>query len=172
MIRSSEGCRLRAFKKRPRVREGWTGDARQTPAQVRLRMFRGHLAMWTLQAWLAMVFIGAAYAKLTQPPELLEIMLGWPKAVDMRFVWAVGAIELGLGLGLLAPALSWRLFGPLMTVAALSAAGAGAGMAIVHIVRHEAGFAALNIAITTAAITVVVVRRRLSCSTLPKSDGD
>lgn len=172
MIRTSEGCRPRASRKGPRVLEAWTDNGRQTPAQIRLRLFRSHLAMWTLQAWLAMVFLGAAYAKLTQPPHLLEIQLGWPKAVDMVFVWAVGAVELGLGLGLLAPALSWRLFGPVMTVAALSAAGAGFGMAIVHIVRHEVGFAALNVAIAAAAITVVVVRRRLSCSTLPKSEGE
>lgn len=38
-----------------------------SPSQARLRRHQTNLALWTLQGWLAMFYIGAGYAKLTEP---------------------------------------------------------------------------------------------------------
>jgi hypothetical protein len=116
------------------------------------------LTIWTLQAWLAMFLFGAAYAKLTQPMDLLEVLLGWPAGVESSLVQVVGLTELCLGLGLLAPLISWRIFGRIMAVAALGVVLAGGAMAVVHLTRLEFGFAMLNAIISAAAVTVRVGR--------------
>lgn len=65
-----------------------------------------HLALWTLQGWIAMFFLAACYAKLTEPVDILPLMLGWPEMADEVFVRGVGALEIGLAAGVLAPLLS------------------------------------------------------------------
>ena len=43
-----------------------------------------NLARWTFQGWVALFFIAAAYAKLTQPMGDLAEMFAWSAAVGER----------------------------------------------------------------------------------------
>ena len=62
--------------------------------------------LWILHGWMAMFFLAAAYAKLSEPIALLSILMEWPAATTPQVVRAVGWIELGLALLQLAPCLS------------------------------------------------------------------
>lgn len=53
-----------------------------------------------------MFFGGAAYAKLTSTLDLLTVLLGWPEDAGLSLVRAVGALELTLAVGVLAPLLT------------------------------------------------------------------
>lgn len=132
----------------------------QTAAQARLRAFRTHLALWTLQAWLAMFFVGAAYAKLTEPIDLLIVLLGWPASVDPVLTRAVGVLELVLAGAMVLPLVSWRIGGPITTASAIVLVGLAGCMAILHMLRLEFGFAALNVALVLAALGVAFGRLR------------
>ena len=88
------------------------------PASVRLVRFRRHLFLWVLQVWLAMFFIGAAAAKLTEPLDTLSYLLGWPAVVNPAFVQAVGWVELTLAIAVLAPLASWSIFRPVLLIGA------------------------------------------------------
>lgn len=127
-------------------------------ARLRLRAFHRHLALWTLQAWLAMFFVGAGYAKLTSPSDLLVILLGWPEGVDPAFVRAMGAVELSLALGIVAPLLTWRL-APVVVLSAFGLIGLTGFSLAQHIGRQEFGFVGLNLVLATAAMAVIIGRR-------------
>lgn len=133
----------------------------KTPSTGALRLplgaFQRHLALWTLQAWLAMFFIGAAYAKLTAAPELLVILLGWPQGIEREIVRLIGAAELALGIGVLAPLLTWRL-APIMSASAIGLAGLAGFNLVLHLGRQEFGFVGLNLLLAGAALTVLVGR--------------
>ncbi|MFC0634229.1 DoxX family protein [Brevundimonas balnearis] len=111
--------------------------APESEARRRLRAFQRHLALWTLQAWLSMFFIGAAYAKLTSSSELMVLLLGWPEDVDGSLVRAIGVLELSLGIGIVAPLLTWRL-APVMAVSAIGLTGmTGVSLALISGVRSS-----------------------------------
>ena len=46
--------------------------------QGRSRAAYRNIALWTLQGWIAMFFIAAGYAKLTEPMTNLINLMGWP----------------------------------------------------------------------------------------------
>lgn len=131
-----------------------------SPAQRRLRAFYFHMALWTLQAWLAMFFVGAAYAKLTQSPEMLTHLLGWSEGVDPGLVRAVGGAELVLAVGVLAPLVTWRGGGQVMAFAVVGMIGLTAFTLALHLSRLEFGFATLNLALAGLALVVLVGRLR------------
>lgn len=62
-----------------------------------------NLTLWTFQGWVALFFIAAAYAKLTQPMGDLAEMFSWTAAVGEQTVRGVGLAELGLAIALLVP---------------------------------------------------------------------
>lgn len=105
-----------------------------------------------------MFFIGAAYAKLTSPSDLLVILLGWPEGVDLAMVRAIGAVELSLAIGIVAPLLTWRL-APVMASSAIGLAGLTGFNLALHLGRQEFGFAGLNLALAAAALAVLIGRR-------------
>lgn len=127
-------------------------------AQLRLRAFQRHLALWTLQVWLCMVFVGAGYAKLTSPSDLLVILLGWPEGVDLTFVRAMGAAELSLAIGIVAPLLTSRL-APVMMASAFGLVGLTGFSLAQHIGRQEFGFVGLNLVLAAAIMAVLIGRR-------------
>ena len=49
-----------------------------------------NLALWTLQGWIAMFFIAAGYAKLTESMDNLVTLMGWPALVSEHWcaAWA------------------------------------------------------------------------------------
>ncbi|WP_299177370.1 DoxX family protein [uncultured Brevundimonas sp.] len=142
--------------RRPKKSPSADGAAGPTPAAHRLRAFYLHMALWTVQAWLAMFFVGAAYAKLTQPQELLGLLLGWSQGVDHDIVRAVGMIELALALGVLAPLVAWRGGGQVMAFSAIGMIGLTAFALALHLSRLELGFATLNLCLASLALAVLV----------------
>lgn len=128
-------------------------------ARLRLRAFQRHMALWTLQGWLAMFFGGAAYAKLTSTLDILTVLLGWPEYAGLGLVRAVGACELTLAVGVLAPLLTWRL-APIMSTSAMGLFGLSGFNLALHLSRLELGFAGLNLLIAAAALAILIGRRR------------
>lgn len=118
------------------------------------------MALWTLQAWLAMFFTGAAYAKLTQSQEMLGHLLGWSQGADLTLVRAVGMIELSLALGVLAPLVAWRGGGVVMAFSAIGLTVLTAFTLALHLSRLEFGFAALNLVLAGGALAVLIGRLR------------
>lgn len=150
------------------------GLARRKPAAAagparagnRLRAFYLHMALWTVQAWLAMFFAGAAYAKLTQSHEILSLLLGWPEGVDLAVVRAVGLIELALAFGVLAPLAAWKGGGQVMAFSVIGMIGLTAFTLALHLSRLEPGFAALNFCLASLALAVLIGRLRETRVTL------
>lgn len=139
-----------------------TASAAASSPRERLRATRRHLALWTFQAWLAMFFIAAGYAKVTEPLDNLAIMLGWPDLVPLWLTRGLGWVEVAAGLALLAPLASWRFGrGPMLAAAALISA-LGLIMLGVHLSRMDWGFAALNAVL--AGLAIAVVKGRGPCS--------
>ena len=136
------------------------------PARSRLRAFYLHMALWTVQAWLAMFFAGAAYAKLTQSQEILGHLLGWSEDVDLTVVRALGMIELALAFGILAPLVAWRGGGQVMALSVIGMIGLTASALALHLSRLEPGFAALNLCLSSLALTVLIGRLRETRFTL------
>ena len=115
-----------------------------SPRTRRLVADYANLALWTLQGWLAMFFIAAGYAKLSEPMDTLTLLMGWPADVAESAVRAVGGLEVGLALGLLAPLASWRLGRPVLLMAATGLSTLALIMLGVHAARLELGLGLVN----------------------------
>lgn len=131
-----------------------------TIAQQRQRKNVANLTLWTFQGWMAMLLIGAGYAKVAEPMTSLEILLGWARADQQSLVRALGWFEIALGLTSASP----LIFGnfarfPLLIGAALISALATI-MIVVHGLRLEPGAVAMNLALLGMAAAVLAGRRR------------
>lgn len=129
------------------------------PARARLCARYRHLALWTFQGWLAMFFIAAGYAKLTEPMRNLIALSGWPAQAPEAVVRALGGLEMGLALGLLAPLISWRAGRPVLLMAAAGLAALEIAMLAVHALRLEPGLAGVNLALLALTAPVLMGRR-------------
>lgn len=104
--------------------------------------------LWVLHGWMAMFFLGAAYAKLTEPIALLSVLMEWPAATTPQVVRAVGWIELGLALLQLAPCLSATRAARALALASTAVLATNAAtMTVLYIVRPDPGLAVTNIAL-------------------------
>ncbi|MFG1649826.1 DoxX family protein [Micromonospora sp. NPDC049275] len=65
-----------------------------------------NLVLWIIQILLAVVFVGAGLAKLTQPKEKLRDRMAWVDPVPPSQVKALGAVEVLAAVGLVLPALT------------------------------------------------------------------
>jgi hypothetical protein len=128
----------------------------------RLASLRRHLTAWTFQSWLALFFIGAAYAKLTEPAGLLEVLLRWTAFTDAAVVQAVGIAELVVGLGVVAPLLSWRFGRPVMWTSLGLMAVAAVVMTATHLALKDYGLAAVNVVLLGLALVALWLRTRPS----------
>ena len=79
-----------------------------TPARSRLAASYRNLTLWTLQGWLAMFFIAAGYAKLSEPMANLVELMRWPGLVAGNMVRGLGVAEITLAVLVLAPLVSWK----------------------------------------------------------------
>lgn len=129
------------------------------PASVRLVRFRRHLFLWVLQVWLAMFFIGAAAAKLTEPLDTLSYLLGWPAVVDPAFVQAVGWVELTLAIAVLAPLASWSIFRPVLLIGAAGLVAETVMMGAYHAYEANWWLATVNVALAAMGAAVLTGRR-------------
>lgn len=116
--------------------------------------------LWTLQGWLAMFFIAAAYAKLTESRETLVFMMQWPAWTTQTTVMAVGWAEFILALGVLAPLVSWPLGRPVMLVSSALLTLNAFLMLTFYAAEANVFLAVVNLALILIGLGVVVGRRR------------
>lgn len=130
-----------------------------TPAQLKLCATYRNLGLWTLQGWLAMFFIAAGYAKLTEPMGNLIALMQWPAMASDGFVRGLGGLEVLLALGLLAPLVSWRFGRPALLAAAGGLAAMEVVMSGVHAIGGEWSLVAVNLVLLAMTGAVLWGRR-------------
>ncbi|MGQ2991794.1 MAG: DoxX family protein [Brevundimonas sp.] len=136
-----------------------TFKSEHTPAQIRLCSTYRNLGLWTFQGWIAMFFIAAGYAKLTEPMENLITLMSWPALVSADLVRGVGIVEMVLALGVLAPLASWRIGRPILMVSGLGLLVLETVMLGVHVTGQDLGLAVVNLILMALTATVLIGRR-------------
>ena len=132
--------------------------ALDTPQQ-RVRAIWINAALWTSQGLLAMFYIAAGYAKLSEPMRNLVFLMGWPERVTETFVRSFGAVELLLGLLMLAPVVGWRFGRPFVVISAAVLVVMQIAFLGLHLGQFEFGFAVLNLLLLGITVPVVLGRR-------------
>jgi hypothetical protein len=112
-----------------------------------------HISLWVAQAFLALIFIWAAYAKLLQPIEETAKMLPWAKD-NLGLLKFTGVVELLGALGIILPA-ALRIQPKLTILAAYGIIALMIAASIFHISRGEASLIGMNIFFLLLAVFVV-----------------
>jgi hypothetical protein len=131
-----------------------------TPARSRLAASYRNLTLWTLQGWLAMFFIAAGYAKLTEPMANLLDLMRWPALVAENMVRGLGVAEITLALLILAPLVSWKHGRPLLVTAAAGLLAVEVVMLGLHAAGLESGLALTNLVLIAMTAPVLWFRAR------------
>lgn len=131
-----------------------------TTAPSRSRAAYANIALWTLQGWIAMFFIAAGYAKLTEPMTNLINLMGWPAVAPENMVRGLGVVELVLAIGVLSPLISWRIGRPLLMTAATGLVVLEATMLVVHAMSQDVGLAVVNAILLAFTVPVLLGRRK------------
>lgn len=119
-----------------------------------------NLTLWTLQGWLAMFFVGAGYAKLTEPMTNLVELMRWPALVSENLVRGLGLAEIVLAALMLVPLLSWRVGRPLLVTAAAGLVALETIMLGVHLIGVDVGPAITNALLLAITVPVLWFRAR------------
>jgi hypothetical protein len=130
------------------------------PARSRLNASYRNLTLWTLQGWVAMFFIAAGYAKLSEPLSNLIDLMKWPALVSGNFVRGLGVAEIVLAVLLLAPLASWKHGRPLMVVAASGLLLLETVMLAIHATGMDAGPAVTNLILIAMTAPMLWMRAR------------
>jgi hypothetical protein len=131
-----------------------------TPARSRLNASYRNLTLWTLQGWLAMFFIAAGYAKLTEPMANLIDLMRWPALVAENMVRGLGVAEIALAVLILAPLVSWKHGRPLLVTAAAGLLALEVVMLGLHAAGLEGGLALTNLVLIAMTAPVLWMRAR------------
>ena len=131
-----------------------------TPARSRLNASYRNLTLWTLQGWIAMFFIAAGYAKLSEPMTNLVELMRWPALASENMVRGLGVAEIILAVLVLAPLVSWRHGRPLLVVAAAGLLALETIMLGVHALGLEGGLALTNVVLIAITAPVLWCRAR------------
>lgn len=118
-----------------------------------------NLTLWTFQGWIAMFFIAAGYAKLTESMENLTVLMHWPAMASVSFVRGLGVAEIVLALMVLAPLISWRLGRPLLLTASVGLLALQSIMLILHAMEMDIGLALTNLFLIAITAPVLWFRR-------------
>ncbi|WP_282438832.1 DoxX family protein [Brevundimonas sp. EYE_349] len=113
-----------------------------------------------MQGWIAMFFIAAGYAKLTEPMTNLINLMGWPAVAPENMVRGLGVVEIVLAMGVLSPLISWRVGRPLLLTAATGLVVLETAMLAVHAVNQDIALAAVNAVLLAFTVPVLLGRRR------------
>lgn len=128
--------------------------------RARSRAAYKNIALWTLQGWIAMFFIAAGYAKMTEPMTNLITLMGWPAVAPENMVRGLGVVEVVLALGVLSPLLSWRLFRPILLTSAVGLVVLETVMFGVHALSQDIGLAVVNAILLAITVPVLLGRRK------------
>jgi hypothetical protein len=129
-------------------------------ARARLNASYLNLGLWTLQGWLAMFFIAAGYAKLSEPMANLVDLMRWPAMVAENMVRGLGVAEILLAVLVLAPLVSWKHGRPLLVVASAGLMALETVMLAVHGLGGDVGPAATNLVLLALTAPVLWFRAR------------
>lgn len=129
-----------------------------TPRDRTIATWR-NLSLWTLQGWIAMFFIAAGYAKITESMDNLIVLMNWPALVSESFVRGVGIAEVVLALGVLAPLVSWKIGRPILMVATIGLVTLETIMLGVHALGGDISLAIVNVFLLAITIPVLIGRR-------------
>ena len=143
----------------PRASQKMTSQV-LTPARSRLNASYRNLTLWTLQGWLAMFFIAAGYAKLSEPMSNLVELMRWPALVSENMVRGLGVAEIALAVLILAPLVSWKHGRPLLVTAAAGLLALETIMLGVHTLGLEGGLALTNLVLIAMTAPVLWYRAR------------
>lgn len=131
-----------------------------SPARSRLNASYRNLTLWTLQGWIAMFFIAAGYAKLSEPMANLVELMKWPALASENLVRGLGVAEILLAALVLAPLVSWKVGRPLLVTAAAGLLALETVMLAIHALGLEFGLAATNLALIAITAPVLWMRAR------------
>ena len=131
-----------------------------TPARSRLNASYRNLTLWTLQGWIAMFFIAAGYAKLSEPMANLIDLMKWPALMPENFVRGLGVAEIVLAVLVLAPLASWKHGRPLLVVAASGLLLLEIAMLAIHTSGMNTGPAITNAVLIAMTAPVLWMRAR------------
>ena len=129
-----------------------------TPRDRTIATYR-NLALWTLQGWIAMFFIAAGYAKITESMDNLIVLMNWPALVSESFVRGVGIAEVVLAIGVLAPLASWKFGRPILMVATAGLIALETIMLGVHALGGDISLAIVNVFLLAITVPVLIGRR-------------
>ena len=118
-----------------------------------------NLTLWTFQGWIAMFFIAAGYAKLTESMENLTVLMHWPALASVNFVRGLGVVEIVLALMVLSPLVSWRFGRPLLLTASVGLLALQTIMLILHATELNLGLALTNLFLIAITAPVFWFRR-------------
>ena len=118
-----------------------------------------NLTLWTFQGWIAMFFIAAGYAKLTESMENLTVLMHWPATASVSFVRGLGVAEIVLAVMVLAPLVSWRFGRPLLLTASVGLLALQTIMLILHATELNLGLALTNLFLIAITAPVLWFRR-------------
>jgi len=131
-----------------------------TPVRSRLNASYRNLTLWTLQGWIAMFFVAAGYAKLSEPLANLIDLMKWPALVPENFTRGLGVAEITLAVLLLAPLASWKHGRPLLVVAASGLLLLETAMLAIHATGMDVGPAVTNLILIAMTAPVLWMRAR------------
>ena len=129
-----------------------------TPRDRTIATWR-NLTLWTLQGWIAMFFIAAGYAKITESMDNLIVLMNWPALVSESFVRGVGLAEIVLAIGVLAPLASWTFGRPILMVATAGLIALETIMLGVHAIGGDISLAIVNVFLLAITVPVLIGRR-------------
>jgi hypothetical protein len=119
------------------------------------------MTLWTFQGLLAMFFIAAGYAKLTESMDNLTVLMQWPAMARPGFVRALGMVELVMALMVLTPLLSWRVGRPVLLLATACLMALEIIMLMLHMIDMNLSLALINLALLAMTIPVFWYRRHI-----------
>ena len=131
-----------------------------TPARSRLNASYRNLTLWTLQGWIAMFFVAAGFAKLSEPMSNLIDLMRWPALVAPNLVRGLGLAEIILALLVLAPLVSWKHGRPLLVMSTSGLLALETVMLGLHAVGMDAGPALTNLILIAMTVPVLWFRTR------------
>jgi uncharacterized membrane protein len=116
-----------------------------------------NIALWVVQALLAIAFGMAGLLKITQPREKLAVQMGWVEDFGPTTVKLIGTLEVLGAIGLILPLLTGIL--PWLTpLAALGLALTMLGAMVTHFRRHEYANLVPNLVLLVLAVFVAYGR--------------
>jgi uncharacterized membrane protein YphA (DoxX/SURF4 family) len=112
-----------------------------------------NVVLWVLAGLLAVVFLAAGAAKLTQPKEKLATNMDWVEDFSPGTIKLIGGLEVLAAIGLVLPA-ALDIVPVLVPLAAVGLIALMIGAALTHARRREFPMIAINVVLLVLALVV------------------